>query len=620
MKRRVRAVVIVGMLVAVSCTGGGDEEPSPSGPGSETGTGGTPSATGGDLHGGTLRVATLIDFSAAMDPQKEYTEWGFFRCCLLRTLLAYPGLPAGEGGAQLKPDLATDFPEVSSDGLTWMFGLKPGVRYAPPYEDTTIVAQDFIRALERLADPKASAGGYSFYYSIIEGFDAFSAGDVDSIAGLSAPDQQTLVVQLTRPSGDLPFLFAMPATAPLPEGAADGHTEDYGRFLIASGPYMVEGAPDMDPNLPPAEQVPASGFVPGQSLVLMRNPSWDASTDEIRPAYVDRIEVTFGGNPEDIAQKVEVGEVDLFMHGPPPAGAIQRFATSAELKDQLHVTPGDRILYISINVAEPPFDDLHVRKAVNLVIDKQGLRQLAGGPAIGEISGHVIPDGIIGNLIAGFDPYATSDGAGDVSVAQEEMRQSVYDKDGDGVCDDPVCKGVLALTATDDPFPKQAALITDNLAQLGIELRVRALNIGAMFGQCNDPFAHMGLCLGAGWGKDYPDGASYGTPLFGSSGIGPDGCCNNSLVGAGADLLAEAGYGSVDVPTVDPLIEECAPLAGQERLQCWADFDRTLMEEVVPIVPYLVSNQVEIVSARVVRYQFDSFSNGAALESVAVQE
>jgi ABC-type transport system substrate-binding protein len=97
-------------------------------------------------------------------------------------------------------------PEQSADGLTWTFCLKPGVRYAPPLEDVTVTAQDFIRAMEREGCSECSTGGYNFYYSAIEGFDEFVAGEVDSISGLEAPDDSTLIVRTTtHPTGDLPF-------------------------------------------------------------------------------------------------------------------------------------------------------------------------------------------------------------------------------------------------------------------------------------------------------------------------------------------------------------------------------------------------------------------------------
>jgi ABC-type transport system substrate-binding protein len=183
------------------------------------------------------------DVDAAFDPQKEYysVTWGFYHCCLLRTLVTTPHTTADNGGNELQPDLATDLPEVSEDGLTYTFTIKEGLTFAPPYQDQAITAQTFINAMEREATPAVGAG-YPFYYSVIEGFDEFSEGEADSISGMTAVDDTTLEVTLTRPAGDFPFRMMMPAAAPIPDGAADGHNKDYGRFLISSGPYMLEGA------------------------------------------------------------------------------------------------------------------------------------------------------------------------------------------------------------------------------------------------------------------------------------------------------------------------------------------------------------------------------------------
>jgi len=187
------AVVTVLGLVAAAC--GGNDDEGGGGGGSET--------PGADLSGGTLRMAMLADVTAAFDPQKEYysVTWEYYRCCLLRNLMSYQGVPTDEGGADIFPDLAAGEPEESSDGLTWTYQIQPGINYAPPKEDVEITAQDFIRALERTADPKANVGGYSFYYSVIEGFDDFAAGDADTISGLSAPDTHTLEITTTSPPG-----------------------------------------------------------------------------------------------------------------------------------------------------------------------------------------------------------------------------------------------------------------------------------------------------------------------------------------------------------------------------------------------------------------------------------
>ncbi|MFB3739609.1 MAG: ABC transporter substrate-binding protein, partial [Candidatus Velamenicoccus archaeovorus] len=237
MKRYLKLVALVGVLglAAAACGGGGGGAETPSASGS----------AGQELQqGGTLQLALLSDVSAAFDPAKEYYSitWEYYRCCLLRTLLSYNGHPTDQGGTELQPDIAADMPQVSSDGLTWTFTLKSGIKYAPPFQDVEVTSGDFVRALEREADPNAAVNGYSFYYSVIKGFDDFGAGKADSIEGLETPDDKTLVIHLTEPAGDLPFRFAMAATAPIPPngdaplGAAEGHTKDYGRFLVATGP------------------------------------------------------------------------------------------------------------------------------------------------------------------------------------------------------------------------------------------------------------------------------------------------------------------------------------------------------------------------------------------------
>jgi ABC-type transport system substrate-binding protein len=387
---RLTAVVAVLAIVGAACSKSGTPQASTSG-----------SAGAAIQAGGTLHLAQSSDVSAAYDPQKEYYQLSFeyFKCCLLRTLLQTKEVPADQGGSDLQPDLAAALPSISSDGLTYTFTIKSGIHYAPPLQDVEVTAQDFVRAIQREADPKASAGGYPFYYSVIEGFDDFSAGKADTVSGVSAPDDSTFVVKLTEPAGDLPWRFAMPATAPIPPnpsdpsaplGVAEGHTTNYGRFLVATGPYMFEGSENLDFSGPAKDQTPVSGYVPGRSVVLVRNPSYDPATDGLRPAYPDRMETTIGGDPADLFNKVETGDVDYVADASaPPANVLHEYATNPDKQPYLHTYQQNAVRNISMNLGVPPFDDIHVRKALNLVYDKAGERQLTGGPLSGANAGHI---------------------------------------------------------------------------------------------------------------------------------------------------------------------------------------------------------------------------------------
>ncbi len=611
MTRYLKLVAIVGVLgvVAVACGGGGG------GGGATT----TPPATGLQA-GGTLKSAIISDVSAAFDPQKEYYSltWQLYRCCLLRTLLNYNGRTTAEGGAEPLPDIASAMPEVSADGLTWTFHLKQGIKFGPPFQDTDVTAQDFIRALEREACGECSTGGYSFYYTVIKGFSDMQSGKADTISGLSAPDASTLEVTLTAPAGYTPFLFTMPATAPIPEGADTGHEEDYGRFLVSTGPYMFEGSENLDFSVPAKSQTPVAGYVPGKSIVMVRNPSYDGTTDDLRDAYLDGIDITIGGTQTDLLNKVEAGDLDLCLDCGVTPNLLKKYQTDPSLQQYLRLDPSDGVRYLAFNLAVPPFDDIHVRKAVSFAIDKDGLRRIRGGPSVGAIAGHIVVDSLENNLLADYDPYATPNSAGDVNAAKEEMKQSKYDTNGDGSCDEsPECNDILTVISNSDPYPDQAALISDNLKPLGITLDIKAFEHTTMYNKCNDPSVHMALCTSTGWFKDFADAYTFMPPLFGSESLYPS-CCNYQSTGADAAFLKKYGYTVTSVPSVDEQLAACNPKTGDERIQCYADLDKYLMEEVVPWVPYLFDNNLEIWNPRVLNWTYDQSSGGVALDHVAL--
>jgi peptide/nickel transport system substrate-binding protein len=571
---------------------------------------------------------------SGLDPQKAYfgDSWELMRCCLLRTLLSYTGAPTAQGGAILHPDLAAAMPTVSGDGLTWTFRLKPGLHYAPPLEQVEIKAQDIIRALEREANPTTSAGGYAFYFSVIDGFDAYASGQADAISGLEAPDDHTLSVHLTASAGDLGERLALPAAAPVPPnptdpaatfGVATGHDDDDGGVLVASGPYMVEGSGDLDFSLPPGQQPALSGLVPGKAITLIRNPSWTPASDNLRGAYVDRIELSIGGTLEEAAAAVDAGRSDLvFYAGPPPQVPPDQIRDyqSDPTKGTVSVEPRDFLRYVSMNLAVPPFDDIHVRKAMNLVLNKARLQEIRGGPTSADVIGHIALNSLENNLLLNYDPYATPGSAGSVDRARQEMALSDYDTDGDGICDAPACSGLLTLGLNTSPiFISQSQEIRKGLMEIGIRLQLKLVPPDQAFSELSDPKNHVALALTIAWGKDYVNASNYFVPLFAAASIGSPGSATNySLLGATSEQLRTWGYRVTDVPSVDNRIDACLVQLGEAQLRCWADLDQYLMENVVPWVPYQSDEHVQVVPRRILGYSYDQFADLPALDQIAL--
>ena len=622
------AAVAAAAALAAGCGGGeGDEEAAPATP-SETATqpaepgAEPPSATAAEPEaGGVYRVdwEASFNFTNGFDPTGEYLGevWGIYSSLLIRTLVGYRHT-AGAAGNELIPDLATDLGEVSPDGLTYTFTLKDGIAFGPPLS-REITSADIAFAFERIGTASLVAQ-YSGYYQVIEGMPEFLEGTADTISGIETPDEKTVVFRLTEPTGDFLYRLAMPATGPIPEEVAGCFDQagEYGRYVISSGPYMIEGSDALDASGCETLE-PISGFDGDTSLTLVRNPDYDPATDtpEARENFVDRFEWRINTNNDDIYNRVEAGliEDEIATETPP---VLKRYSEDEELSPSLHASSGDRTWYITMNLTQPPFDDVHVRKAVNLVLDKQALRLAWGGPITGEIGTHIVPDPIFDDELKGYDPYATPDSRGDVEAAKAEMSQSRYDTDGDGLCDAPECSNLVHITGDAASRQQMIPVIEDGLQQIGIEVRTRTL--ADSYSVIQTVERNVPISSQPGWGKDYADAFTFFFYLFNSRTLTPTGNSNYSLVGVTPDQATELGAtGSIeDVPSVDADIDACGALSGDERRVCFEDLDKKLMEEVVPWVPYLFANNIQITGPAVVKWDYDQFSGTTAYAHVAV--
>ncbi|HTG46489.1 MAG TPA: ABC transporter substrate-binding protein [Actinomycetota bacterium] len=602
MKRYLQVIAIVSVLavVAVACKSSSST--------TSSGGGATPQ------KGGTLKTVMTQDFFHGLDPTAEYysVSWEFLRCCMARTLLNYLGTPVDQGGADLQPDLAESMPTVSSDGLTWDFTLRPNIMYGDPL-NKPITAHDFVNSFNRLEDPAVNSTGYPFYYTSIKGFKyPLPSGQKPDVTGVIAKDDTHLEIQLTKPDQDLPYLVAMSATAPLPDELIKDHypATELGQFLVSSGPYEWEGMKGI--NL--AGKTPPKGMDIGRSYVFVRNPSWDPSSDPIRgsKAFPDEIDIQVGGEVQDLLDKVAAGAVDWCIDCSATSTTLQKYAADPTLASRLRIYPGDVLYYTGLNVFQPPFDDVHVRTALNWALDKNAMWVLAGGQASGTIAGHFIPPGMLGKATedgqppSTYNPYATDGDKGDVTKAQDEMKQSKYDTNGDGKCDGPDCT-IDALTVTNDNDALKALnIMSQSFAPIGIKLNIKQLSYNALVTKCATLASHTAFCQ-AGWGKDFSDPYTFFYPLL----DGGENGSNYSFMGTTTQALQKAGYTNIPspLPAITDDITKChgMPL-GDEANQCWADLDVKVMTQIVPLIPRRFGTNIDVLGERIVNYSYDQFA------------
>ena len=118
---------------------------------------------------------------------------------------------------------------------------------------------------------------------------------------------------------------------------------------------------------------------------LVRNPNYSSATDNkaARESLPDRVQVHRRRERRRHLQQDPgaASSIDDGKH--PAAGASRGTSTDPSLRKYLHASSGDRTNYLTMNLTQPPFDDVHVRRAMNWVIDKAALVQAWGGPTVG---------------------------------------------------------------------------------------------------------------------------------------------------------------------------------------------------------------------------------------------
>jgi len=147
--------------------------------------------------------------------------------------------------AKLAPNTAAAMPEVSADGLTYTFRIRPGIHFTPDPAfkgvKREMTAQDYVYSIKRLYNPSLkSPWAYMFDGKILG--DEVLKGDYDvdkPVAGLQAPERYTLRIRLKAPDNNFLFYLATAATGAVAREVIDAYPGQAGNHPVGTGPFMV---------------------------------------------------------------------------------------------------------------------------------------------------------------------------------------------------------------------------------------------------------------------------------------------------------------------------------------------------------------------------------------------
>jgi len=414
MRTRTRSYLAICGLAALALAASacGSSPTSPSGNKSvslDSGTQGLNPGSGTPQHGGTLNLLGIGDVTFIDWNISYYTIDALGQRMWQRGLYAYA--PSGKA-TNVVPDLATAMPQISNGGKTYAVTIRTGAQWnTTPARQVT--AADALLGLKRACNPNQPFGGLPDFESLIVGYTQFCNGfakvkptvsaiksyiNTHQISGVTASGQ-TITYNLTHPASYFTPMLNLDAFSPAPVESlkyVPGSAESQ-QHSIADGPYMIQT------------------YVPTKKIVFVRNPAWNISSDPIRKAYVDQINVTETGNQTTNQQILQTNsasagaEWDSF----PPVPAVPGLVTQMQHGSK-NFTLGPTYStnpYIVFNTVSKSnngaLGKIAVRQAISYAINRAHLIQDFNGKLLSPPLTHILPDGINGaqNVPKGFDPF-----------------------------------------------------------------------------------------------------------------------------------------------------------------------------------------------------------------------
>lgn len=353
----------------------------------------------------------------------------------------YEGLVSYDTKGNLIPGAAEKW-EVSDDGLTWTFHLREGLKWS---NGDPLVAQDYVNGVIRQLEPKtASPRAYYFYSTIqIPGAAEFAEkdGNDPKTVGITAPDDRTVVVKLLNPFPNILYLMGSYYVPPLHKPSFDKFGNDFIKpeNIVNNGAYMM------------TENVPQS------HVTLVKNPNyWDAANVKI-----DKVVYVVTEDDQTELKRYKANELDTTNEVP----SNQLEALKSELGGELRITTYVESQYLSYNILKEPFDNIKVRQALSLGIDRQVLQDKILKAGYQANCGYTPPN----------DPRYPQPQVPECAGTQAERSakgKALLAEAGFGP-DNPL--KVTIDTSTDNTAKKQAEGIALMLKQnLGVEAKVNA--------------------------------------------------------------------------------------------------------------------------------------------------
>jgi len=382
----------------------------------------------------------------------------------------FSGLVTLDEDLNVVPDIAQSWTvETTAQGTAYTFHLRSGVRF---HDGSEVTADDFKYSLDRACRPETGSPTAPSYLNDIIGVQQVLDGEAETISGVQAVDDATLMITIDQPKAY--FLAKMTYPVAFVVDSANVESNDWWHKPNGTGPFTLQE------------------WTRDELLLLKRNDLYYGDK-----AILGHVAFVLSGAPMQMYENDQVDVTGVSLYN------LERAMDEENpLHDQLMMFPELSLTYFGFNSDEPPFDDPRVRQAFCLAVDHARVVSQVLKDSVSTASG-ILPPGMPGysTELEGLDF--------DLARARDLLTEAGY---GPGVSLPLITFNVPGAGAN-VPSSMTAVLYqwSQNLSDFGVDIEIRQLDSDAYFNRLEEEKDEVFFY---GWVADYADPQDFLEILF----------------------------------------------------------------------------------------------------------
>jgi oligopeptide transport system substrate-binding protein len=383
----------------------------------------------------------------------------------------YEGLTVYDAEGKVIPGAAESW-TVSGDGTVYTFKIRAGAKWS---NGEPLTAEDFVFSMQRLQNPKEAAGYATILYPV-KNAEAINKGQkpVEEL-GAKAVGDKTLEITLERPTPYFLELLAHQSALPVSKKSV----ETNGANFVKPGTMVSNGAFMLTEN------------VANDHITVVKNPHyWDAANIKLDKVIFYPLE-----DQAAAVRRFMAGELDVNYYFPTDQTEFLR----KQLGDQVHMSASLATYYYAFDTRRPPFDDVRVRRALAMAIDRDFLSdEVFQGGQLPLYS--AVPPGI-----PSYGEPQRTDYADKPQLDREDEAKRLLEEAGYGAGGKPLKIDIRYNTNTN--HEKVATAVANNWKALGATVTLTNLDVKSHYAYLQEG-GEFGVAR-CGWTADYADAENF---------------------------------------------------------------------------------------------------------------